>query len=488
MKKLFTLLLACVLLCSLIPASHVMADDHITDMEEIPVDETTMESDFADDSIMVVLNNEASLSMEDYDALDFAEIGCSSVTDLTSTTTALVRAELTGADTASVLNIEPGTTVSDDFFEVEPETFNKVLCLNLKDPGKENVLAAIKLLSKRVDVIYAGPDYIMTLDATTPNDSYYSQQWAAPKIKLPEAWDISRGSASVMVGVIDTGIDASHPDLQGRVDSELSRVITKTYITKPYSVTDYNGHGTHVAGIIGAIGHNNAGICGTAWSIKLVSLQTFDSSQEGLSSSVATAIDYAKSVGIPILNLSASWSTAKNNIHQYDQALETVIKNYPGLFVCSAGNDSKNNDTQNAYPANYHLSNLISVGASTRTDTIATFSNTGKKNVDIFAPGVDILSCYPMYLCNNGHPVIDSSKHNATGYHRMDGTSMAAPYVAGVAALIRAKYPNATATSIKQCIMSSVDIVYNSNGVNVFGDSCVSGGRLNAYKAINNYS
>lgn len=130
---------------------------------------------------------------------------------------------------------------------------------------------------------------------------------------------------------------------------------------------------------------------------------------------------------------------------------------------------------------------MITVGASTQNDTKAGYSNEEKNSVDIFAPGDNILSCYPTQMCVNGTHDVKNTTHYANGYHYMSGTSMAAPLVAGVAALILSEHPNASAATMKQWIMSGVDIVYNSAGKSTFGNLCVSGGRLNAYKAVSNH-
>ena len=164
------------------------------------------------------------------------------------------------------------------------------------------------------------------------------------------------------------------------------------------------------------------------------------------------------------MNFSGGFLTAPS---EYIYAIELQIENFDGLFVCAAGNEYKNNDIVATYPSNFSLDNLISVGASTLGDRKRENSNYGKTTVDIFAPGENIYSTF------NGEYGIGS------------GTSMAAPVVAGVAALLLSAHPELTAQELKAVILSSVDVVYDGNN-NVFGDLCVSGGRINAYKALTN--
>lgn len=437
----------------------------------------TVEDDFADNRILVVLTNAASLSMKTYSSIDFIEIGCMGVNNLTSTATELIEAKLTGKDISDKYCVSTNFITFDDFYDVDTESFHEVLCLQIGTPGKENVLKAIDTLMEREDVIYAGPDYALSVCASEPNDTYYGQQWAASTIQLPKAWNVTTGSSSVLVGVMDTGINSSHPELSNRVNQSMSRSFLSGSTTAVSTVTDAHGHGTHVAGIIAAQGNNGVGICGVAYNTKLVSLQVFNSSGNGYSSYVASAIDYAEAQGIPILNLSGGWS-GDGIYYFYDTALYSVIANYSGLVICAAGNSGADNDSVALYPGNYSLSNLITVGASTSSDACASFSNYGKTTVDLFAPGVSILSCYPTSMCTEGTHNTENTIHYANGYHKMSGTSMATPYVTGVAALILAARPSMTAAQIKTRILSNVD------EISALSNKCVSGGRLNAYLAL----
>ena len=423
----------------------------------------TLDDDFADNRVMVVLNNAASLKLKTYTAADFPEIGCASVNDLSTATAARVSAKLRGENVAEVFGAKSESVVFSDFYEVDTTTYNQILCLTLPTAGKQNVLEAIKLLMQRDDVKYAGPDFAMEL-MKIPNDSKYTNQVInMNKLNISNAWDINTGSPSVYVGVIDTGIDGSHEDLRNQINVSMSRDFSQGGCSSVASVTDPDGHGTEVAGIIGAEGDNEIGIAGIAWNITLVSLKVKPSSgTTTYSSYVAAAINYATQQEIPILNCSMGWDIEIEDF--YDVHLATAISNYPGLFVCAAGNQGRRIDYYNVYPAGIVLPNLITVGATNLlNDGKRGNSNYSKTLVDIFAPGTDVLT-------------------TGTGgrYVLAGDTSIAAPHVAGVAALMLSECPTLTAASIKTKILS------NDDNTAELTDYCVSGGRVNAYKALNN--
>lgn len=495
MKRCFYVLFAFVLAFSLLPFSTpitVMAvipgEDAVSAEQKVYCD-ATLEDDFADDRVLVVLSCAASVSFVDYGVAHFAAIGCKSVRNLTPTATELVEAELKCGEIPEKYTVTSNAIIFDDFFDLNTANFHKILCLELTEPGKENVLSAVKLLEQRDDVICACPDYIFSVCGTEPMGEYCEDagQWAINKIQLPQAWDMETGDASVYVGVIDSGIDGDHPDLKNRVSVSMSRDFLNGSSVAVSRVTDPLGHGTHVAGIIAAQGNNTTGISGVSWYTTLVSLRVIDENDVAYCSALVSAINYATSCGIPILNFSGGWTDVYESMIT---VLNAALTSYNGLFICAAGNQGNDIDSSPVAPASFVGDRIITVGASTSGDRKLDNSNYSKTRVDLFAPGENILSCFPEDICENNPDACETvynSDHKEDGYHYIGGTSMASPYVSGVAALILAMHPSLSAAEIKDWIMDGVDIVKDADGKSVFGAYCVSGGRLNAYNAVNNH-
>ena len=394
--------------------------------------EATIEDDFADDCVLVVLDRNISAINKIHERSFFGSSIIENVVDLTAV-----------SHDSSV-----SSTDNSLISQIDQENFRQILKLELPVAGKEYVLKVIKLLEQIDGIMYAGPNYISSLCATVPDDTSYRLQDELDNIEATEAWDITTGSADVLVGVIDSGI-ASHPDLDENVTSGWD-----FYNENAVTTDDINGHGTHVAGIIGAVGNNGEGVTGVAWDVTLVPLQVTSDSSSVKTEDIIEAIIYATNNNISILNCSMGW-------YNYDVAQRLAIANYPGLFVCAAGNDTTNNDSIPFYPASYDCKNIISVANSRASDTLFGESNYGAETVHLAAPGTFI---YSTYLSN--------------GYISMTGTSMAAPHVTGVAALIKSIRPDLSATEIKELILNNVD------AVDALAGKCVTGGRLNAYKAV----
>ncbi len=446
--------------------------------------EATLEDEFAANRVMVVLDNETSLAIDQFSISTFSNVRYCKVESLTTAKEARVQEKMERI--AAELNEVAATRNASEIVTTENimkiaatdedlNNYNQVLCIELEDTGKEKVLEAIKELKKQENVIYAGPDYVLSVASTTPDDPGYTEgeQWAIDRIQLPKAWDITTGSSTVKVAVIDTGIDGDHPDLSSKIDTDMCHDFTGGYGRAVGVPADDHGHGTMVAGIIGASGDNGIGVVGVCWNVSLVSLKTFNSDGYGYSSNVMRAINYADSQEIPIINLSAGWYDDDNHANDdddnyvtasemyYDYALGTVIGLYSGLFICSAGNSAQDNDQNVHAPSNYSLNNMITVGSTTSSDSKSWFSNYGKTKVDIFAPGSEIYTT-----------TFDGE------YGDDSGTSLSAPYVAGVAALLLSMDSSLTTAELKEAILSSVDVI---SGLD---DYCVTGGRLNAYKAL----
>lgn len=438
-----------------------------------------MSDEFAEDKVLVVLSNAESLKFKTYCPEDFSEINCLHVRDLTEYSTDLVKQKIANTQSYQEESLRNSANSLLDVQDVDINRFNRILAITLSVPGKEKVLEAIGMLEDRDDIIYVGPNYQASFHSAAPNDIYYEEQDdVAELISLPQAWNSVASGVTIRVGVVDTGIDQSHPDLTNRVNAALSRNFTDQTGPDYVATKDNSGHGTHVAGIIAAQTNNGVGIAGICTTVELISLKVAISNGGTEYEDIIEAIEYANSISIPILNISIGGIAEPIG-------LEEAIENYTGLVVCAAGNDGSNNDMYGHYPSNYRLDNLIAVGASYSsggTENRCDFSNFGKTTVDIFAPGENIISCYPAELCRLGIcEITNTGVHIAEGYHKLRGTSMATPFVTGIAALTLSKFPHLSASELKEKIMSSVDPVQS------LGNCCVTGGRINAYLAVHGH-
>jgi thermitase len=261
-------------------------------------------------------------------------------------------------------------------------------------------------------VAWVQPNYIYRA-TYTPSDPLYgsgsSGQWGLRRIGAPAAWDVTRGDARVVVAVVDTGVDYTHPDLASQVDTANDW----DFINGDSNAMDDHGHGTHVSGIIAATMDNGVGGVGVAPQVRILPVKVLDSKGSGDTFGVSAGIRYAADNGARIINLSLAGPSdaSMGSAVAYAQSRGCVV-------IAAAGNDGSSGGA--SYPARY--SGVIGVGATTSTDAHASFSNWGT-GVDIAAPGVNILSTLPTAL----YP---------SGYGSWSGTSMATPFVAGVAALV----------------------------------------------------
>jgi subtilisin family serine protease len=277
------------------------------------------------------------------------------------------------------------------------------------------------------EVEFAQPNYIYHLEATTPNDPGYSSLWglhntgqsvngttgaADADIDAPEAWDITTGSSSVIVAVLDSGVDYNHPDISGNIWRNAREIASNgtdddgngyiddirgwDFVDNDNAPMDSNQHGTHVAGTIGAIGNNGIGITGVAWTTKIMPVRVMDSLGSGTTADIASGIDYAVANGARIINMSVGGAPGDAT----DPAIMAAIgdANSAGvLLVVAAGNDTNNNDAagKHVYPSDYTNANIVSVAATTQNDALASFSNYGAVSVDVGAPGTNIYSLKP---------------------------------------------------------------------------------------------
>lgn len=306
-------------------------------------------------------------------------------------------------------------------------------------------------------VAFVEPNYIVRPLATTPNDPQFGDLWGMSRIRAPEAWDFIQGDSSIIVAVIDTGIQIDHPDLKANIWKNMGESWNldgtpnvngidtdgNGYVDDHYGwnfaantriVNDTHGHGTHCAGTVGAVGDNGVGVVGVNWNVQLMALKFLD--PYGETADAIKAVEYAAAMGAKLSN--NSWGGGA-----YSEALKLAIQaagvDHDHLFIAAAGNDSTNNDDFPHYPSNYELSNVVSVASIAEDGNRSYFSNYGSNTVHLAAPGSLILSTVPV-----------------STYDRYSGTSMACPHVAGAAALLWSLDPSFTSTQIRDALFEGV--------------------------------
>lgn len=393
---------------------------------------------------------------------------------------------------------------NNDRIEDEIESIKGLVAIDDLDNADAETVA--KQYAAMTDlVLYAEPNFKIELNDPTsfapegnsfqrepieakPNDPKFAEQWALNNpaengkaradIDALKAWAKTRGSSEVVIAVLDSGVDYTHPDLVSNMwfrpdnvpqykDDELGTfndVRGFNAVDNLSDPMDDNGHGTHCSGIIGAEGDNDEGIAGINWNVRIMPLKFLGRGGFGTTKDAIEAINYAinrKQNGVNVRIINASWGSTS-----YSKALEDAIRAAGEngiLFVAAAGNATTDNDKRPHYPSNYNLPNVISVAATDKNDNLASFSNYGVKTVHIAAPGREILSTWL-----------------GDEYREASGTSMAAPQVAGVAGLIVANEPKITVEKLRERLLKSVDKLDSLSG------KVENGGRINAAKALGN--
>jgi len=264
-----------------------------------------------------------------------------------------------------------------------------------------------------------------------PDDQYYgSYQGDFPLIGVPAAWQRTTGSHSVIVALLDTGVQRTHPDL-----AAIPWVSPRTTRTDTTNVSDSYGHGTHVAGTIAAQANNTIGVAGEAPGIEIMPVKVMDNNGQGYWSDFLEGVDWARTHGASIVNLSLGGTLTASQAAAFQPTFDAAY-NAGVVVVAAAGNNNRN---EAFYPASFN--HVISVAATTNSDTKASFSNYGP-NVDLSAPGLNILSTYP-----------------GSTYKLMSGTSMATPHVVGLAALIRSYHPKYTVDEVEEAMeLNAIDL------------------------------
>ncbi|MFT5654658.1 MAG: subtilisin family serine protease, partial [Arenicella sp.] len=382
--------------------------------------------------------------------------------------------------------------VSDDF---------QLSVLEITDPEADRDVL-IKALIATGEVEYAEADVVMSANLM-PDDSDFSSLWGLHNtgqsggtvdadIDAVEAWDITTGSASVVVAVIDTGVRYDHPDLTGNmwrnpgetgldadgmdkagngVDDDFNGYVDDVYgidcindDSDPIDDDASSYHGTHVAGIIGARGNNASQVTGVNWNVSIMALKYLGANGRGVVSDAVECLTYAanmkKNHGVNLRVTNNSYGGGNATQSMRDAILAT--QNQDILFVAAAGNDGEDNDAIPHYPSSYDLPSVVAVASTNRYDTKAETSNYGLVSVDIGAPGVSILS------------TVGSNNLNT-----LSGTSMASPQVAGVAALLLAYDPSMTYSQLKARMLDTANPIAALDGLTA------TGGRLNAFDALN---
>lgn len=410
---------------------------------------------------------------------------------------------LTGIQSIDEINNEYGGLNSAE------KVFENSMILSLSNVYKftfssdTDVPGLVKDYSNESSVVYAEPNYIYYIDGfyqnsainnpstsfsgTMLNDPYFNLQWALHNIgqnggtpdadiDAPEAWDITTGSSDVVIAILDTGVDYTHPDLVGNIwinvgeipgngidddgNGFIDDVFGWDFGDNDNDPLDFYGHGTHCAGIAGAVGNNGIGIAGVCCNSKIMSVKIGNT--EGLTAeAAANGIIYAADNGANVISM--SWGGGPSNLIK--NALDYAYDNWIVLIAAAGNYDS----SAKCYPAAYN--NVIAVAATDNNDIKADFSNYGNW-VDFAAPGVGIFSTMPTYnVIYNNLPY--NKKMN---YDNLSGTSMSAPFVAGVAGLVLSKNISLNPSQVKNILKYSYDPIFN--------DYVLGGGRINAYDAL----
>jgi subtilisin family serine protease len=335
---------------------------------------------------------------------------------------------------------------------------------------------------------YAEPDYLVHTTETQPNDPEYvaGQLWGLRNtgqsggvsdsdIDADEAWDTRTDASNIIVAIVDTGVRYTHEDLADNmwvnpgeipgdgIDNDHNGIIDDVHgfnaINQTGDPMDDYGHGTHVAGTIGARGNNGTGVAGIAWRVQLMPVKFLSSNGSGFTSDGIEAIDYARQMGAHIMNNSyGSGGFSQSLADAIERTRQAGI-----IFVASAGNNGVSCDLAPSFPAAYPHDNIVSVASSTRTDELSSFSNYGLRTVDLAAPGSAIFSTF---------------NTSDSAYATLSGTSMASPHVAGAFALVKAQFPSATYSELIDRVLATTDHPTN------FLQRVRSQGRLNLARAL----
>ena len=440
-------------LCCIFCYSFTSVNAHVDGEKEIF--QFSLGDSFVDDEIIVVLKNEESLLCKEYDVYDFSEINPLSVVDFSKGYNEKIKLQLNNKMVKNKLDLD---------------NFNRILKIKLPIKSKLNVYESVLKLEKRDEIKLVKPsfytDIILTGD-NYPNDTNYADQWYIQNANIDYVWEnYTTGSNDVTVGIIDSGISNVNKDIKDKINEELSC----SFVPGDFNpLNDSIGHGTAIAGVIGAAANNDLLIAGVCPNVQLVSLKIANSNESiNFTPRIIEAIEYAGAWDIDILNI--SWGCTGS------LELLEAIENFPGLIICSAGNRNiELTSSEHNYPASYttEVNNIISVGGYDENNNRYTVPEDGEGSnysrfgyVDIYAPGIHINS------------VGRGEKEYSTGWR---GTSFAAAIVTGVVALMYSYHPNIYYTDVKNTILNNTDLVEIPNL------SETNKRKLNAKKVFDNF-
>jgi len=364
-----------------------------------------------------------------------------------------------------IIKIQPGTDLTNikscaGISNASSINTNTALGFQLLDLHDHPLLEAIQAILTCPGVVYVEPNYIYTMTDTIPNDTFYAaNQYGLVKIRAPQGWDLSTGSTSIVIAILDTGADLDHPDLASKI------VPGYDFVNNDSVPQDDNGHGSHVAGIAAAVSNNGLGVAGVSWGARIMPVKVLDSSGSGSSTNIANALMWAADQGVDVINMSfgsPSPSTTIQNAINYAYGKGVTL-------VAAVGNDGKQLPYQQCsffvctdysfYPAAFD--HVIAVGATDSSNAKASFSNYGTP-LDVMAPGVSIRSTY-----------FDPSDPNTNYYADMSGTSMSSPFVAGLAAILLGLPGVDTPEAVEQALKDSALDLGTPGRDNNFGDGLI---------------
>lgn len=322
-------------------------------------------------------------------------------------------------------------------YQASHQLFHSIYTIRIPKQQSQEIL---QQLQKNPHIKYVEPN--ITLHANyIPNDPSFPNQWSLPKIQAPDGWDITQGNSSIKIAIVDTGVQANHPDLSGKVINGFD------FVEDDYISQDGNGHGTHVAGIAAATTNNAQGIAGVAPKVSILAVRVLDQNGSGSLADVASGIRYAADQGAKVINLSLGAASSSQTLKDaVDYAWNKGV-----VLVAAAGNS---NSSSFSYPASY--TNVIAVGGTDQNDQKMSTSNYGTSWVDVAAPGLNITSTF-----------------SGSTYRTLSGTSMATAHVSGLAGLLASQ--SRTASNIRTAIEQTTDPV---------GLSYWKYGRINVKKAL----